>query len=1030
MRAGRRSTRRLPIRFQIIDTATQPMQYRHSILTLALLGMALCVGAVQAQDRQTISGTVTSADDAAPLPGANVSVPGTTAGTATNAQGQYSLQVPTDADSLRFSFVGFRAQTVPIAGRTTIDVALAPAAQQIDELVVVGYGEQEQGNVTGVVNKVSSEDFNKAPTVSADRLLQGKVAGLNIKSNSGRPGGQTFIRIRGGTSINASNRPLFVVDGVPLNDTPHSPGGLSDGRNPLNFLNPNEIKDITVLKDASAAAIYGARGANGVVLITTKQGSGEQTRISYSGSVSSTNATGTRDVLGAPQYRDVVGERFPDLTGDLGDANTDWQDEVFERALGQQHSLSFSGGSEQGDRYRISLGYQNEEGVLRTSETQRVNASVKYNRPFFDDRLDLDINLRGSRTDDQYAPSVIETAATFAPTQPVSDESNERTGYFEWREFSNEAENNPVAAIDLYDETGDTYRSVGNFKFTYEPAFVDGVSADVNLGYDVSTGERRRFIPTNERGQVEAANPGQVDRANFTRFSRLLDATLNYQDEFEELSSQIDVTAGYSYQDDLNKFPEISASGLSSDLLGANSTLPASEVNTFVSETPSRLISGFGRVNYTLASKYVFTATVRRDGSSRFSPENRWGTFPSAAVAWRVHNEGFMEPLSETLTRLKIRGSWGITGNQEIGDFQYSRLFELSNQRARVQFGDEFITTIRPSAVDKNLKWEETTSYNIGADYGLFGGRISGSIEYYRKETNDLLFSSIVPAGANLSDQVLTNVGSVRNTGVEFSVDAAVYETDDFSYNARFNAATNDNELTKLTNFSSGVRTGGISGGVGNQVQILQEGEPVNSFYVYRHKTDENGDPLTDNVDHNGDGEVNLADMYKDTNGDGEVTSEDRTAYKSPQPDWTFGHTSQVRYDGFDLSFSLRAQLGNHVYNNVASNLGTYNRVDEFAPSNLHASVLETNFNQPQYFSDYYVEDASFLKMDNITLGYTFDRIPGVDRLRLYGSVSNVFVLSGYSGPEPEIGETSGVGIDNDVFPRTRTFTGGLNVQL
>ena len=989
----------------------------------------LCAGLVSAQ--KVVQGTVTDASTGETLPGANVSVQGATIGTSTNANGQYELEVPGPSATLVFSFVGFQRKTVKVGDKSEINVTLKPSVGELEEVVVVGYGQQEQGDVTGVVEKVSSDDFSKAPAVAPDQLLQGKVPGLQIKSNSGRPGGQSFIRIRGGTSVNASNRPLFVVDGVPITDSPHNPGGLSEGRNPLNFLNPSEIENITVLKDASAAAIYGSRGANGVIMITTKQGESGQSQVTYSSSVSATNAVETRNVLGAQQFQNVVSDRFPDLTDDIGNANTDWQDAVLRQAIGQQHSVSFSGGSEAGDRYRISLGYQREEGVLRTSKTQRTNASVKYSRPFLDDRLKLDINVRGSKTNDRFAPGVIETAAQFAPTQPIKDASNERTGYFEWTNFSAvNSENNPVATLNLLEETGDQYRSVGNFKFTYEPTFVDGLSANLNMGYDVSSGERKRFIPTNEQGQVESDKPGQVDRANFTRLSRLLDATMNYQNQFEGIDSRIDVTAGYSYQDFDNRFPEFSAQGLATNVLGANSTLPASENSTFVTEIPNRLISGFGRVNYTLMNKYVLTATVRRDGSSRFSPANRWGTFPSAALAWRVHNEGFMEGFSGIISSLKLRGSWGVTGNQDIGDFLYERTFEFSGQNARVQFGDEFITTIRPSAVDPTLKWEETTSVNIGLDYGLFEGRFTGSVNYYQKTTEDLLFRSIVPAGANLSDQVLTNVGSVENTGLEFSLSALVYQTNEFSYNARFNASTNENTLTKLTNFSSGVRTGGISGGVGNQVQILKEGEPVNSFYVFRHKMDEDGDPLTDGVDHNGDGEVNKADIYKDTNGDGKVNDQDRVAYEDPQPDWTFGHTSRMNYGNIDLSFSLRAQLGNHVYNNIASNLGTYNRVGEFAPSNLHESVLETNFDQPQYFSDYYVEDASFIRMDNITLGYTIEGLPGVSQMRLYGSVSNVFVLTGYSGPEPEIGETSGVGIDNDVFPRTRTFTGGLNLRF
>jgi iron complex outermembrane receptor protein len=461
--------------------------------------------------------------------------------------------------------------------------------------------------------------------------------------------------------------------------------------------------------------------------------------------------------------------------------------------------------------------------------------------------------------------------------------------------------------------------------------------------------------------------------------------------------------------------------------LGPNSTDPVRDsenTSTFVTEIPNRLISGFARFNYTFKDRYLLTFTVRRDGSSRFGPENQWGTFPSAALAWRAHQETFIQDI-DWLSNLKLRGSWGVTGNQEIGDFLFSSLWTPGGPQAQVQFGDEFVSTIRPSAADETLKWEETTTWNVGFDYGLFDGRISGSFEYYIKDTDDLLFTVPAAGGSNLSDRILTNIGEMRNKGFEFSVDGLVLTTEDFSWNAQFNASTNDNELLSVRQAGEGITTGFISGGVGNTIQIIQEGAPINSFFVLRHKENENGEPVSDNVDANGDGVADDLDMYVDQNGDGVINQDDRVVGESPQPDWILGHTSRFTYRNFDLSLTLRAHLGNHVYNNVASNFGHYSRLTNFAPSNLQESVLETNFTDPQFFSDYYVEDASFLRLDNVSLGYTFDGIPSVDRIRVFGTAQNLFVLSGYSGPDPEV-----VGIDNNLYPRSRTFTAGVNVQL
>ncbi|MCS3655309.1 SusC/RagA family TonB-linked outer membrane protein [Salinibacter ruber] len=1002
------------------------MQYRHSILTLALLGMALCVGAVQAQDRQTISGTVTSADDAAPLPGANVSVPGTTAGTATNAQGQYSLQVPTDADSLRFSFVGFRAQTVPIAGRTTIDVALAPAAQQIDELVVIGYGEQQERDVTGTVTKVNEAELNRSESVSPDRLISGKVAGVQISSSDGAPGSQSFIRIRGATSVNADNQPLFVIDGVPVSNETNQAG-----RNPLNFLNPNDIANVTVLKDASAAAIYGARGANGVILIETKSGGGEDGRVSYNGSLSAGTVADRTDILGAQQFRQVVRQEAPTQMGLLGSAQTDWQDQAFRTAVGQEHNISF-GRSYDDSNLRLSLGYLDQEGAIETSSTRRINGSVKYNQQFFDDQLSVTANLKGTQTRNSFEPGVVGNAISFAPTQPVRDVRSPYGGFFEWS--STIAEKNPVGQYILSENNGEEFRSLGNVETEYQVPYVDGLSARLNLGYDVTTGERELFQPTNLKQQADADDPGLVQRYTFSRVTSLVDAYLSYDRRFEEISSQIEFTGGYSYQETNEEYPEFDITGLTTNIFEQNNAAAGTTQTANITEIPSRLISGFGRLNYTFMDRYLLTLTVRRDGSSKFGPANRWGTFPSAALAWRVHQESFMEEVPY-LSSLKLRGSWGVTGNQEIGDFLYEPIYVQGAGILRAQFGNEFVSTVRPGAADRTVKWEETTQYNVGLDYGLLDDRITGAIEYYRKDTDDLLFSVPAPGGGNLSNEVLTNIGSMRNQGFEFSVDAQVVNTTDFTYSAQLNASTNSNELLQLNRggAETSILTGDISGGgsgLSPQIQVLEEGEPVNSFYTYVHKRDSNGDPIWRDVD--GNGTIEATDVYVDQDGDGSINEDDRVITGNPQPDWILGHTSRFTYSGFDLSFTVRAHLGQQVYNNVASANGHFQNVTGGVPSNMHESVLDTGFDSAQIFSDYFVEDGDFVRLDNVSLGYTINEIPGVNQLRVYGRVSNALILTGYSGSDPEVGGpgSTNPGIDNNIYPRTRTFTAGVNVQL
>lgn len=977
--------------------------------------------------QRTITGTVTDAQTKEPLIGANILVVGTSTGTITEFDGTYSLEVPAGATELEFSYTGYGSQRVTLGAANVVDIALS-AGEVLEEVVVIGYGTVKKGDATGAVNAISSKDFNRGAIVSPDQLITGKVAGVQITTNSGEPGGQAAIRIRGGTSVNASNEPLYVIDGVPIDNAPHNPGGFSSGRNPLNFLNPNDIETFTVLKDASATAIYGSRGANGVILITTKKGkAGERSRVTYDGYYTTSELAGEPDVFSAADFRNVVTFKTPERLAILGNNNTNWFDEVTQTGTGQSHTLSFTGGGENMG-YRLSAGFQDLKGVIRASETERTNFSLNYNHALFDNRLTINANIKGAFTRDQFDPGVIANASSFDPTQPVYDETNtDFGGYFEYA--LPQAPRNPVSFVEQQQDFGKSFRNIGNIEFDYKfTDFIPGLSAKLNLGYDINNGERKRFQPTTLVRPPFNSYTGEIRRENFTRSNTLLDFYLNYNRNFGT-SHRIDITAGYSYQDFRNEFPSYRAFNLANDIFGFNSTAPAANFEAFNSVVENRLISFFGRANYSLLDKYLLTVTVRRDGSTRFGESNRWGLFPSAAFAWRILEEGFADGLSNTFSDLKLRLGYGITGNQDIGDFRYLPTYSLSDARARYQFGEVFVTTARPNGYDPNLKWEETSSYNIGLDFGFLKGRINGTLDYYYKKTEDLLFTVNVPAGTNLTDRVLTNIGSVENQGIELTLNAFVIDKTDFSWSVAFNAARNTNEILAIDQVStSGILTGGISGGVGNQVQILQVGQPVNAFYVFQQRYGTDGKPLQDGVDHNEDGTINQADIYEDVNGDGNVNDLDKRPLEKPAPDLILGISSQLTFKNFDLNFILRGNVGNYVYNNNASNYGYYDRIDERTGfvNNVHTSVLLTRFERPQYFTDYYVEDASFLRLDNVTLGYTFDQLGKNRSLRLYATAQNLFVWTNYTGLDPEVGN----GIDNNPYPRSRAFIFGLSLGL
>ncbi|MBX2892922.1 MAG: TonB-dependent receptor [Saprospiraceae bacterium] len=1003
------------------------MKHFNKKFLLTLVWSFVLSGSVLFGQRQ-ITGRVTDADNGEALIGASVIVKGTTVGAITDFDGRYTLRLPDDATEIRYSYTGYAEVILAIGTSDVMDVQLSPGTA-LDEVLVIGYGSIKKEDATGTVNAVSEKSFNRGAIVNPEQLLAGKVAGVSITPNSGEPGAAASIRIRGGTSVGASNEPLFVIDGVPLKND-----GYAGGRNPLNFLNPSDIETITVLKDASAAAIYGSRGANGVIIITTKKGQkGARPRLTYDGYYTTSSFNEKPNVLNAEQFRNVVTFVAPNRLEKLGNANTNWFDEITQTAGGHSHSLSFSnGGTNSG--FRASVGYQQLEGVMRTSELERTSISINYNQAMFDDRLNINVNAKGALTTNQFDPGQIGAAWALDPTQPVYDPTNTAFGGFFEYGFSG-APRNPVSAYSQIENRGKAFRNLGNLEAEYFfKNWVPGLSAKINLGYDATNGEQQIFTPTTYQNKIVSNRDGNIRSEGFSRINPLLEYYMNYRKELGE-NHRFDVTGGYSYQDFIEKYQGYDAFDLTTNSLGVGGAGSALQSIPFFSEVQNRLISFFGRVNYSFKDRYLFTATVRRDGSTRFGPNNRWGTFPSAAFAWRIMQEDWAQGISSTLSDLKLRLSYGITGNQDILNFGYLPTYRFGDVRARYQFGFDngqpvFVTTARPNGYDPNLKWEETSSYNVGLDFGFLNGRINGSIDYYYKRTKDLLFTVNIPAGTNLTDRILTNIGELENKGIELALDGYVLNKRDLSWNLGFNIAANQNKVLAIDRISDqGVLTGGISGGVGNFVQILQVGQPVNSFFVFKQKFDANGKPLTDGVDYNDDGVINLADMYEDVNGDGKVDDNDKRPYKKPAADLLIGITSSFNFKGIDLTFTLRGNAGNYVYNNNASNGGYFNRVNERGDiflNNLHTSALVSNFNGPQYFSDFYVEDASFLRMDNITLGYTLPKMPGRSSLRLYVTAQNPFVWTRYTGLNPEVAG----GIDNNPYPWSRAYVFGMSLGL
>jgi iron complex outermembrane receptor protein len=993
---------------------------------IGALVAALWVVPLQAQAPSgTIRGRIL--DDAQqPVSGATVSYAGRTA--LTQADGRYFLTVPAGTDSIRVRMLGYlpaARQVVVTAGQTaTVDLVVAAQAVSLSEIVVTGYGEQRAGDITGAVTSVGSEEFNTGRVVSPAQLIQAKAPGVQVVDNN-EPGGGLSIRIRGQTSVNASSEPLYVIDGMPI--ASGAGGGLSVGRDPLNSINPNDIENITVLRDASAAAIYGSNAANGVVIITTKTGRGNAPQVEYTGSFSASSVDRLPSMLNAQQFRSAVTQYGTSgQIAQLGSSTTDWFSLVDQNAYGQEHNLSVSNSSAS-NNWRLAFGYLNQDGVLQGTTAERMTLGANYEQRLFNDRLRFRTNVRGSLQRDQFTPGgVLSNATQMGPTQPVYDTAAV-TGYYNWPGATLTSADNPVEILALAEDQANTYRSTGNARLEWQLPRITGLAWHFNFGYDVTAATREQFRPSTIHDQYKgSAQFGTVSRSSPSQLNSVFETYLNYTAALSAIPGTIDLVGGYSYSTQHQEFPYTQADSLVTNDLGIDGIPAAGQIRSQLNVTDFKLISFFGRLNYNLGDRYLAAVTVRRDGSSRFGPDNAWATFPSVALAWRLSGESFMRSAT-WLSDLKLRYSWAKTGNQAFGDYLWSTTYATSSQTACVQFGSSFPCTIRPSAVDRNIRWETTKANNFGLDFGLWNQRLSGTFDYFVKNTDDLIFDVPVCGACNLSNHVVTNIGSMKNNGWELGLNYRIREasrSSRFGWNVAFNVSHITNELTQINPYADSaaatrVLVGGISGGVGNTVQVLEPGQPVNSFFTCRQYYD----PATGTAVEN-----TYYAAVQNAAGDSTVTGcvGDRRANHQPAPTWMLGLSSYMNYGRWDLSFTLRANMGNYVYNNVASNMGTYNEITVNAsPRNLHSSVLETQFTGPNYLSDYYVEDASFLRLDNLTLGYT-TAFRG-HSVRFFATGQNLFTITGYSGVDPTAGV---VGIDNNIYPRARTITTGLSFRL
>ncbi len=1013
--------------------------------SFALSFLFLAVSFVAFSQNATIKGKVVDADGV-PLFNATVILEGQGKGATTDDKGMYEIKsINPGTYNLIFRFIGLNQKTESItltANQILVkDVTLEKLDKDIDEVVVIGYGTTRTKDLTGSATIINEKNFAQGSLSTPEQLIMGKVSGLKITSNDGAPGSGSTLRLRGGTSLNASNDPLIVVDGVPLDN-----GGIAGVANPLSLINPNDIASFVVLKDASATAIYGSRAANGVILITTKKGDGinmDKLKVVFDTKHSMSTIAKYADVLDGEQLRRLVAENgTPAQTALLGTANTDWQKEVFRTAYVTDNNVSLTGGLKNLP-YRLSIGNRFENGLLKDDRFVRTSASLNMNPTFFKKSLLVEFNQKLIQTKSVFANRGALGAAYFDPTQAVMSGTNALGGYYEWIE-NNGAPNtlapkNPLGLIKQRDDRSNVARYIGNLKLTYKLPFFPMLKAVVNVGTDQSEGSGQ--VSTSLNSASGYFTEGSFNTYNSRKRNKLIEAYANFNTAEKKSKHIIDLTAGYSYQYWYSESPNLPVYNQAGD-----SIISPAAANPFF--TKNALLSFYGRGIYTFNDRYVINASLRRDGSSRFSPEARWGLFPAVSAAWIVTGEKFMQKAA-WLTLLKVRAGFGITGQQDgIGDYAYISNYYEGATTAQYAFGGQYYTQLRPGGFDANLKWETTKSYNIGLDFGILKDRFSGSIDIYRKETSDLLATTTVPAGSNFTNEILTNVGSMLNQGIEMSVNAGLYASKTMRLDLTANASHNVNQVTKLTQVedpnSVGILVGGISGGIGNTIQVQRVGYATYSFLVYEQQYDTDGSLIEvgqqASIDVNGDGGITVADKWKDIhafadrNGDGTINIEDRYIYDKVAPNWFTGLALNFSYKKWFAGVSMRTELGGHIYNNIHSNSATFQSINgtQGFLSNISSLYYEdevVNVTTNQLLSDHYMEKANFLRMDYFNVGYNFGKLKALgNKVGLNATlvVNNVFVLSKYKGLDPEVGG----GIDNNIYPRPRVYSLNLTFDF
>ena len=972
--------------------------------------LLLCVAFGYAQ-QITVKGTVKDGSGQ-PLMGASVLVKGTSHGTAADFDGNFELKVDKGV-TLVVSSVGYKSREVA-AKAGTMNIVLQEDVQQLGDVVVIGYGAVRKKDLTGSVNLVTDKDFNKAPAVNADQLIQGKIAGVQMASTGGAPGEGQVIRIRGNGSLSLTSNPLIVIDGVPMND-----GGVGGSRSIFNSINPEDIESMTVLKDASSTAIFGSRAANGVIMITTKKGKANQDlKISFNTSIALQDVNDYVDVMNANQFRQTVkGLNNPAAEALLGNADTNWQKEIYQTAPMSNSTLILSGAYKTLP-YRVSVGHSYADGVLRTDNFKRTNAKISLNPTFFDKSLKLELNANGTYMQNRFADKgAIGAAVEYDPTQSVFGGLAKYGGYHAWVNPNNGsrydlAPNNPMAMLKFLDDSSKVYRFIGNAKVDYTLPFFKDITASVNVGIDYSKGEgdkiTDRRMPTSTPG-FDGAKTTYTNKAT----NKLFDAYINYMKDIKE-THNIGLMVGHSYQS--FEFDNNSTDYSYFTNPGDNKIVPNIDKNRNV------LMSFFGRANYSYKNRYLFTATLRADASSKLNPDDRWGYFPSVALAWNVSNENFLKD-NKTLNELKLRFGYGEVGNVNgLGDYLFLTNYTRSQDGASYQLGDSFYQTYRPGVTNKNLRWEIGNTLNAGIDFGFLDNLITGTLDVYRKQTKDLIAETTIDPFTNFKNRVNANVGDMENKGIELGLTITPIRNieKNIRWSFNYNISYNENKITKMPDDQP---AGGISGGTGNRVQLHREGETPYSFFVYQQVYDAQGKPIEN--------------AFVDRNGNGKIDEGDRYLYKSPFAPVTMGFGTDLNYKNWDLNITTRANIGNYVYNNTQSRLDQFGEITANSGflRNIKANSNFQRHNDQSWLSDYYLENASFFKLDNITLGYTF---PHTDKMyiRLYGTVQNVLTITKYSGLDPEALSVDSAtnratfGIDNNLYPRPQTYLLGLNVNF